>query len=335
MPGFISHLYMANNVYHAHHTRWFKKDVLPYFLAGVLGPDMGYFPNTDSFLSDLCHYVRSKDLVMNMLSNAKTDEEKAFAYGWLLHIYGDVLIHPFINRKVSEQVKNFKPDDYDLFHFRPKLVHTRLEYGFDIRIMHEDDFMKHMNILFPSRSVSKHGNIIQHAFFTVYCYHVSAKNFSAVEKTAPWMRKLPFGFSVLGLLPSKHAVLRALQWLVRHVLMPPVHFFLILLKKPVPAALVNPTLPSDEEMQEYKQLIHNVEKQFLLSEKKSFKALKNYNLDTGGISIFGKNKHADLAIQRWQALDLKKVLARFRYQRNAIKQYLNRFYKKHMKAEKS
>ncbi len=49
--------------------------------GGAIMPDMGYFPFGDIFFTDLLHYARSGDFVMNLLSGAQGLNEFAFALG--------------------------------------------------------------------------------------------------------------------------------------------------------------------------------------------------------------------------------------------------------------
>lgn len=71
------------------------------FLAGCMGPDMGYFPGADSFISDLAHYLRTSDLIRQLLHRASTPRERAYAWGWFCHALADVLIHPLINKAAA------------------------------------------------------------------------------------------------------------------------------------------------------------------------------------------------------------------------------------------
>jgi hypothetical protein len=71
------------------------------FRAGSNGPDMGYYPGGDRWLSDLAHYVRTADLARSLLDAARDDPGRAFAWGWATHVLADVWIHPIINLAVG------------------------------------------------------------------------------------------------------------------------------------------------------------------------------------------------------------------------------------------
>jgi hypothetical protein len=67
------------------------------FLAGSIGPDMGMYPGGAELFSNLAHYVRSGELARALIRAARTESERAFAWGWATHVLADATIHPFIN----------------------------------------------------------------------------------------------------------------------------------------------------------------------------------------------------------------------------------------------
>src|SRR5437879_3169248 len=88
--------------------------------GGSLVQDMGYYPFGNRFFSDLTHYVRSGDFIVNLIHESSDLNEYAFALGALAHYSSDNLGHPAINESVAL-----------LFH---KL---RAEYG--IKVTYADD----------------------------------------------------------------------------------------------------------------------------------------------------------------------------------------------------
>jgi hypothetical protein len=65
-----------------------------YAYGGCVIQDIGYYPFGDRFFSDLTHYVRSGDFVVNLFRNAHNANEIAFAIGTLSHYIGDTIGHP-------------------------------------------------------------------------------------------------------------------------------------------------------------------------------------------------------------------------------------------------
>ncbi len=64
-----------------------------YAYGGCLMADMGYMPGGNGMFTDLLHYVRSGDFVMNLLNEAHTVNEYAFALGALSHYVADKYGH--------------------------------------------------------------------------------------------------------------------------------------------------------------------------------------------------------------------------------------------------
>src|SRR5436190_4829428 len=69
--------------------------------GGCVMPDMGYYPLGNKLFSDLAHYVRSGDLVANLIGEATNLNEYAFALGAVAHYSSDNCGHPSINRAVA------------------------------------------------------------------------------------------------------------------------------------------------------------------------------------------------------------------------------------------
>ncbi|MSR20301.1 MAG: hypothetical protein EXR91_04910 [Gemmatimonadetes bacterium] len=109
MPGLTPHFALANRVL----DRWrrsgenapfglYASADLNAFLQGAVGPDFGYMPGGHRPLSELAHGVRTGELTSRLIRSARTSVERAFAWGWLTHVLGDRLIHPWIGRGVGE-----------------------------------------------------------------------------------------------------------------------------------------------------------------------------------------------------------------------------------------
>src|SRR5690242_20085893 len=101
--------------------------------GGCLIQDMGYYPFGNKLFSDLVHYVRSGDFVMNLLREAHDLNEYAFALGALAHYVADTNGHPFINQSVAAQFPKLraKYGPNVTYEDDPK-SHFRTEFGFDV-----------------------------------------------------------------------------------------------------------------------------------------------------------------------------------------------------------
>ncbi len=99
------------------------------FQQGALAPDLGYFPGGRPFLSDLAHCVRTGQLARAVLRNARTDLERAYAWGWVTHVLADRLLHPAVGRGVGELILG---DRHRMISGDENLpAHVRVEIGLD------------------------------------------------------------------------------------------------------------------------------------------------------------------------------------------------------------
>jgi zinc dependent phospholipase C len=101
--------------------------------GGSLVQDMGYYPFGSKYFSDLTHYVRSGDFIVNLLKEASDLNEYAFALGALAHYSSDNLGHPTINQVVGIEFPKLrkKYGSTVTYEDNPK-AHIRTEFGFDV-----------------------------------------------------------------------------------------------------------------------------------------------------------------------------------------------------------
>src|SRR5579862_1917004 len=105
-----------------------------YVYGGCILQDMGYYPFSSRFFSDLTHYVRSGDFVIALIRESQDLNEYAFALGALAHYAADdsghrmatnlavPILYPNLRRKFGKAVTY--GDD--------PLSHLRTEFGFDV-----------------------------------------------------------------------------------------------------------------------------------------------------------------------------------------------------------
>jgi hypothetical protein len=101
--------------------------------GGSLLQDMGYYPFGNKYFSDLTHYVRSGDFVVNLLKEASDVNEYAFALGALAHYSADNCGHPTINQVVAIEFPKLRKKFGNVVTYEdnPK-AHIRTEFGFDV-----------------------------------------------------------------------------------------------------------------------------------------------------------------------------------------------------------
>ena len=109
------------------------KEAHAYAYGGSVIQDLGYYPFGHEYFSDLSHYVRTGDFVVNLLAEASNVKEYAFALGALAHYTADLRGHPAVNKAVAltypELTKKYGPSvTYEESHS----AHLAVEFGFDV-----------------------------------------------------------------------------------------------------------------------------------------------------------------------------------------------------------
>jgi hypothetical protein len=105
-----------------------------YAYGGCIIQDLGYYPFGSKFYSDLTHYVRSGDFILNLIRESQDLDEYAFALGALAHYAADNNGHrmatnvsvPLLYPKLRAQFGNSVTYADDPF------SHTKTEFGFDV-----------------------------------------------------------------------------------------------------------------------------------------------------------------------------------------------------------
>src|SRR5277367_1645399 len=105
-----------------------------YAYGGSIIQDMGYYPFGSKLFTDLTHYVRSGDFVLNLIGEAQDLNEYAFALGALAHYAADNTGHrmatnlavPLLYPKLQAQFGNRVTYSDDA------LSHVKTELAFDV-----------------------------------------------------------------------------------------------------------------------------------------------------------------------------------------------------------
>ncbi len=136
--------------------------------GGCAIQDLGYYPFSNQFFSNLTHYVRSADFIRYLFREAKNPDELAFAVGALSHYVGDTTGHSHaVNPAVADEfprlAKKYGPSvTYD----ENPHAHVRTEFAFDVneiskRRMAPSAYLRHVGLSVPSR-------LLAQAFFETY-----------------------------------------------------------------------------------------------------------------------------------------------------------------------
>jgi hypothetical protein len=132
-----------------------------YAYGGCVIQDIGYYPFGKVQFSNLTHYVRSGDFVVNLFRNARDLNELAFAVGALSHYIGDSIGHPLATNLAVplEFPKLHQKYGNRVNYAEGKSQHVRTEFAFDI----EEDvhqrtapirYLRHIGLQLSTRQLS-------------------------------------------------------------------------------------------------------------------------------------------------------------------------------------
>lgn len=139
-----------------------------YAYGGCAIQDLGYYPFSNQFFSNLTHYVRTADFIRSLFHEAKNPNELAFAIGALSHYVGDTIGHfKVINPAVAVEFPNLAQ------HYGPSVAydknpdaHVRTEFAFDVNEiskhrMAPSAYLRHVGLRVPSATLAR-------AFYNTY-----------------------------------------------------------------------------------------------------------------------------------------------------------------------
>ena len=135
--------------------------------GGSLVQDMGYYPFGNKYFSDLTHYVRSGDFIVNLLKEASDINEYAFALGALAHYSADNSGHPVVNQVVAiEFPKLAKKFGKEVTYEDNPKAHIRTEFGFDVTQVAKNRYTSDQYHDFIGFEISK--PVLERAFLDTY-----------------------------------------------------------------------------------------------------------------------------------------------------------------------
>ncbi len=108
------------------------KEAHAYAYGGAVIQDLGYYPFGSVEFSDLVHYVRTGDFVLELLAQSNNADEFAFALGALSHYASDIAGHPAVNQSVAiEYPKLREKYGRSVRYAQDHSAHLKTEFGFD------------------------------------------------------------------------------------------------------------------------------------------------------------------------------------------------------------
>jgi hypothetical protein len=138
-----------------------------YAYGGAVIQDLGYYPFGSREFSNLVHYVRSGDFVLELVKESKDANEYAFALGALGHYTADTMGHPAVNHAVAILNPKLKAKFGDSITFaQNKTAHVRTEFGFDVVQVAKQQYVSQQYHDFIGFEVSK--GLLERVFPVVY-----------------------------------------------------------------------------------------------------------------------------------------------------------------------
>lgn len=233
------------------------------FLAGSIGPDMGLYPGGRRLFSDLAHYVRTAQLARALIREARSDVERAFAWGWLTHVVADVAIHPIINIGAGE-LRGRGP----LTYADDPQAHLMIEVGVE-RLFHGRWQKAGIGRLprLPDALI----DFVVRACDAVYGPAITPADVR--RSFAAWHRWQGFAMALAGPAPGIHeAGRRAVKFCTG-----------LFARRSLLHALTHPRAASERVTNLAEQAVDAFPDRFLDLQRGGLESLPDYNLDTGAI----------------------------------------------------
>ena len=143
------------------------KEAHAYAYGGAVIQDLGYYPFGSTEFSDLVHYVRSGDLVREMLIQSRDVNEYAFAIGALSHYAADIAGHPAVNQSVAIEYPKLEAKfGHSVRYAQDRTAHLKTEFGFDTVQVAKNRYASQQYHDFIGFKVSK--PLLERVFPTVY-----------------------------------------------------------------------------------------------------------------------------------------------------------------------
>lgn len=285
MPGVTLHLLLAERAL----DRWrLAPETAPFdaldeapvnaFRQGAFGPDIGYFPGGQRFLSQLAHRVGTGDLCRALVRQARTPLERAFAWGWVTHVLGDQAVHPLIGRAVGELLHGDRQRFLEANENRP--AHVRVEVGLDAWYAGELPHLRRVRTtpVFDRQSVS----FLTGAYRETYGLNMADELLHDAHHIA--VRRAAQGLLGTALLAHEvrrrrtPAAVRGARLLARTA-----HVFYGNARESLVLAFLNPVPPSEWLLECVAAVVEGFAPRFHRHYREDLEGLPNYNLDTGEV----------------------------------------------------
>ena len=139
-----------------------------YAYGGCIIQDMGYYPFSSRFFSDLTHYVRSGDFITALIRESQDLNEYAFALGALEHYAADTEGHRIATNRAVPMLYPELRRKYgnDVTYWDNPVAHIRTEFGFDVLQVASGRYAPDRYRSFIGFQVSR--DVLERAFLDTY-----------------------------------------------------------------------------------------------------------------------------------------------------------------------
>src|SRR6202043_1540468 len=138
-----------------------------YAYGGAVIQDLGYYPFGSKEFSDLVHYVRSGDFVLELPLQGPGGNGAAFPLGALSHYASDIAGHPAVNQSVAIEFPKLRAKfGKSVRYAQDKTAHLKTEFGFDMAQVAKNRYASQQYHDFIGFQVSK--PLLERTFPIVY-----------------------------------------------------------------------------------------------------------------------------------------------------------------------
>lgn len=138
-----------------------------YAYSGSVIQDLGYYPFGSRTFSDLVHYVRTGDFVVELMRQSADPDEYAFAIGALSHYVADIDGHPAVNAAVALRYPKLRARfGKSVRYAQGKSAHLKTEFGFDTLQVAKNRYASEQYHAFIGFKVAQ--NLLERTFPIIY-----------------------------------------------------------------------------------------------------------------------------------------------------------------------
>ena len=247
------------------------------FLSGTQGPDLNFFPGGKAEISNLAHGGDKKpaDLGRNLLSIASNDKEKAYAYGWLMHLVTDIIVHPLVHKMILETfTEKYGPEtDISL----NVVEHRRVEWGIDLYIIksqqHKSKLLDLSSILKSTEDLKP---FIQESFLETYQYELSLDTWqNAMEGMIKYVNLFYFIWKLSGRIPDRNPLFQFGKSCFYYSILLPLFKCTEYTKLGESLSVLTPVLPTENQIIEIKECTSKTFSTYLSHLSEGFTILEN------------------------------------------------------------